>query len=62
MASLGHLWILGEAFNKGSIDIWNQWRLDNPSVEPDLSSTSLSGKDLTGIRKAFVKLILVIQI
>ena len=30
------------------VDIWNQWRLDNSNIQPDLSGASLSGMDLSG--------------
>jgi uncharacterized protein YjbI with pentapeptide repeats len=30
------------------VDIWNQWRLDNSNIQPDLSGASLNGMDLSG--------------
>lgn len=35
-------------FKKG-VDIWNEWRYNNPEIEPDLSGISLKGLDLTNV-------------
>ncbi len=49
MADPEHLRILKEAVDKKDIWMWNQWRLDNPSIEPDLSYASLLKADLSFI-------------
>ncbi|NEQ50782.1 MAG: hypothetical protein F6K11_11705 [Leptolyngbya sp. SIO3F4] len=41
MANPEHLELL-----KQGIEAWNQWRINNPAVQPDLSETVLSGADL----------------
>jgi uncharacterized protein YjbI with pentapeptide repeats len=41
LANENHLEIL-----KKGVDIWNKWRQENPSVEPDLSSANLGGEIL----------------
>ncbi|UCE08133.1 MAG: pentapeptide repeat-containing protein [bacterium] len=43
MANEEHLKIL----NQG-VDVWNQWRNDNPNIKPDLSLLDLSRADLCG--------------
>jgi uncharacterized protein YjbI with pentapeptide repeats len=45
MANPEHLEIL-----KQGLEIWNQWRKDNPDVIPDLSGANLSGAFLSGAR------------
>lgn len=42
MANPEHLKIL----NQG-VEVWNQWRKDNPEIQPDLSNTELSWINLT---------------
>ncbi len=44
MANKKHLRII-----KQGVDGWNQWRKDNPEVEPDLSGANLKGLDLKGL-------------
>lgn len=44
MANEEHLRIL-----KRGVESWNRWRLDNPTVEPDLSETTLENEYLHGI-------------
>ncbi|MAU12654.1 MAG: hypothetical protein CL607_22725 [Anaerolineaceae bacterium] len=41
MANPEHLAIL-----KQGVEVWNQWRQDNPSIRPDLSGASLAKTDL----------------
>lgn len=43
MANKHHLGIL----NQG-VDVWNEWRRQNPEIRPDLSKAELIGKDLSG--------------
>lgn len=43
MAELDQLDIL-----KRGVGAWNRWREENPTLRPDLSSTSLSRQDLRG--------------
>ncbi len=43
MANREHL----EIINKG-VSVWNQWRQENPSVIPNLSTADLDGSDLRG--------------
>ena len=43
MANPEHIGKLNE-----SVQIWNQWRTDNPEVRPDLSGVDLRKKDLRG--------------
>ncbi|NEO72927.1 pentapeptide repeat-containing protein [Moorena sp. SIO3H5] len=42
MADKEHLAVL-----KRGIDAWNQWRRENPNLEPDLSEANLRGADLS---------------
>jgi uncharacterized protein YjbI with pentapeptide repeats len=51
MASEEHLAI----FHRG-IDAWNDWRVKNPSVEPDLKGLVLVGKELTNLNLSRVHL------
>jgi hypothetical protein len=44
MANLEHLAIL-----KQGVEVWNQWREDNPDVIPDLSSAQIGWLSLPGI-------------
>lgn len=44
MANKKHLAILEEG-----VGVWNQWRKENPEIQPDLSRAILNGADLTGI-------------
>ena len=44
MADKGHL----EKLKEG-VDVWNQWRLDNPKIKPDLSNAELHAEELSGI-------------
>lgn len=46
MANPEHLKILREALDKNEIEIWNQWRKDNPFMWPDLRQTNLNGAKL----------------
>jgi uncharacterized protein YjbI with pentapeptide repeats len=41
MANPEHLAIL-----KQGVEIWNKWRKDNPSIEPDISNADLRGSSL----------------
>ena len=41
MANQDHRAILGKG-----VETWNQWRLDNETVRPDLRRANLSGADL----------------
>jgi uncharacterized protein YjbI with pentapeptide repeats len=34
---------------EGGVELWNQWRHDNPAERPSLAGTDLSDRDLTGI-------------
>jgi len=43
MANEEHLDIL----NQG-VEVWNKWRLDNPTVRPEINGARLQGADLTG--------------
>ena len=43
MADRKHL----ELVRKG-VQVWNAWRLENPTIEPDLDGADLSGVDLAG--------------
>jgi hypothetical protein len=61
MANEAHLAILKEALEKNDIEIWDQWRTNNPSVEPDLSEADLSTANLhqvnlssTNLRRAIL--------
>ncbi len=45
MANEEHLAIL----NQG-VDAWNEWREENPEIQPDLVGAKLSGLDLRGIK------------
>jgi hypothetical protein len=44
MANEEHLKIL-----KQGIEVWNQWRRDNPNTRPDLSRADLHGADFIGV-------------
>lgn len=44
MANPEHMAIL-----KQGVDVWNNWREDNPAIIPDLSSLVLPNSDLHGI-------------
>jgi len=41
---------LRAAITQNDITIWNQWREENPQLQPDLSETDLSGADLRVVR------------
>lgn len=47
MANRTHLALIGRALMNQDISIWNQWRIENPDVEPDLSATRLSRTNLS---------------
>ena len=47
--NLKHLRILINALEKGEIQIWNEWRLENAIELPDLKGINLVGEDLIGI-------------
>lgn len=44
MPSTEHLSLI-----KSGVNIWNEWRIKNPQLLPDLSWSSISSMDLTGI-------------
>lgn len=46
---LKHLRILIDALEKGKIQIWNEWRLENAIELPDLKGINLVGENLVGI-------------
>lgn len=45
MANEEHLKIL-----KQGVDVWNQWREDNPEVTPNLTLSNLSGENLSDVK------------
>jgi hypothetical protein len=49
MAYGEHLKIL-----KQGVDVWNQWRMDNPEIKPDFSEVNLSKADLSEADSQFV--------
>jgi hypothetical protein len=51
MANKEHLKII-----KQGVKVWNQWREENPLVEPDLSGASLSEADLFGSNLSWTNL------
>lgn len=34
---------------KKGVDAWNEWRINNPEIQPDLSDAKLNGEDLGGV-------------
>ena len=44
MANPEHLKIL-----KQGVELWNQWRKENPKIQPDLTETDFTGENLSGI-------------
>lgn len=51
MANRQHLKILKEG-----VRAWNQWRAENPRIQPDLENASLVGVDLCGANLVEAKL------
>lgn len=51
MANEEHVEIL-----KQGVEVWNEWRQDNPEIIPDLNFANLSDSNLTGIDLRFTKL------
>jgi uncharacterized protein YjbI with pentapeptide repeats len=51
MANSQHLAIL-----KQGAEVWNEWRMENLTVKPDLSDANLIGADLTGSNLRFANL------
>jgi len=43
-----HYEILKKALNEEDIEIWNEWRKDNPKIIPDLTGADLSAANLEG--------------
>lgn len=52
MADTQHLALL-----KQGISGWNQWRQDNPDIEPDLQEADLKGADLSDANLSFANLV-----
>jgi len=46
MANEEHLLVLEQAIEEG-IDVWNDWRRNNPEIKPDLSKATLRGFNLS---------------
>jgi uncharacterized protein YjbI with pentapeptide repeats len=44
-----------DILNQG-VEVWNQWREDNPTIQPDLSQATLNGLDLSGYNLSGVQL------
>jgi len=51
MANLRHLAIL-----KQGVEVWNQWRKDNPEIKPDLKNANLKNLDLKLIDLSYTDL------
>ena len=51
MSNREHARILGEAIASMSTKRWNQWRMENPGILPDLS-----GEDLSNMNLSFINL------
>jgi uncharacterized protein YjbI with pentapeptide repeats len=47
--NINHLNILLDSLEKDEIRIWNEWRLDNTNILPDLKGINLFGVNLVGI-------------
>src|SRR5437660_678135 len=45
MANQEHLDIL----RQGGVEVWNEWRIDNPDVQPDLSNVDFSETNLDNV-------------
>jgi uncharacterized protein YjbI with pentapeptide repeats len=51
MANPEHLAILRQG-----VEVWNQWREENPEIQPDLSNSDLCGENLDWVNFSGVNL------